>query len=153
MSPLGLVQERVGRDRHFPWRVLVCCALLNQTSKEQVRPMLGAFFAWYDHPEVLSGEFEISPRPLVRLLTPLGLVNRRTRLLVRLTDEYLSGESPYECFGAGRYARDALDLFCAGRADVEPGDHWLRPYRDWRRAGGARIEWDERGYLEWVAQK
>jgi hypothetical protein len=151
VSPLGLVQERVSRDLHFPWRVLACCALLNQTSKEQVRPMLGAFFAWFPEPCGLAQGNH--PAVMLSLLRPLGLVNRRCHLLARMSDDYLARKSPYECFGAGQYARDALDLFCAGRTDLEPGDHWLRPYRDWRLAGGPRIRWDEADYLAWVLRK
>ena len=149
MSPLGLVQERVSRSRHFPWRVLVCCALLNRTTKEQARPALSAFFAWWPTPEyfALTGPTYAALR---NLLAPLGLVNRRRELLIRMTDDYLAGASPYECFGVGEYARDALDLFCAGEVFAGAADHYLAGYARWRMFGGRRVEWDEEGYLEWV---
>lgn len=151
MSPLGLVQERVSRDLHFPWRVLVCCALLNRTTKEQARPALSALFACWPGPE----RFDLFARPhqLCGLLAPLGLVGRREALLRRMTGDYLSRLSPYECFGVGEYARDALDLFCAGKILGAPADKWLRPYSDWRRAGGARIGWDEEAHLAWLLSR
>lgn len=157
MSPHGLVQERVSRDRHFPWRVIVCCAMLNRTTKEQARPALSAFFAWYPSPEAHWKGSGRGALALISLLQPLGLVNRRRELLTRMTDDYLAGASPYECFGVGQYARDALDLFCAGKYGGElahrPSDHYLWSYERWRRHGGARIEWDEEGYLAFVAAK
>lgn len=150
MSPHGLVQERVARDLHYPWRVLVCCAFMNRTTKEQARPALAAFFAVYPTPEALARGPGIGAAVLNAVFRPLGLEVRRSFTIARMTDEYLARVSPHECFGSGQYARDALALFCAGNVIVDPTDHYLGLYAAWRFRGGPRIEWDEEGFLEWT---
>lgn len=153
MSPHGLVQERVARDLHLPWRVLVCCAFMNRTTKEQARPALSAFFAWWLTPDhfAFTGPESVTLR---RVLFPLGLSNRREGLLVRMTEDYLGGVSPYECSGVGEYVRDALGLFCAGEVPTRRlSDHYLNAYCGWREEGGARIEWDEEGFLRWTVAR
>jgi methyl-CpG-binding domain protein 4 len=132
------VQERVDRDRHYPWRVLVCCALLNRTTGAQVRPMVGRLFALCPTPAALL----VCPdRHLLPLLVPLGLYNRRLALLRRLTLDWAEGKPPQQCHGVGQYALDAWALFVEGRTDVEPADHFLKPYLEWRKNHGNKIEW------------
>lgn len=95
--------------------------------------------------------FELAPTPcgllkvqdgkLEDLLRPLGLQNRRAALLRRLTLDYIEGKPPHLCHGVGQYALDAWAIFVEGRTDVEPSDHFLRPYLKWRKAHGYKIEW------------
>src|SRR6185369_4151215 len=73
VSPLGLLQERVARDRHYPWRVLVVCALLNRTHRRQVRPMFEELFERAPTPEAMLGA------DLSDLLRPLGPVEAESR--------------------------------------------------------------------------
>lgn len=149
MSPLGLVQERVDRDLHYPWRVLVCCSFMTRTTKEQARPALSAFFAAYPTPQAFWKHTSSGTRPA--FMQPLGLVDRRWRGLTRMTEDYLDRASPYECRGVGPYARDALDLFCAGLVPAQqPHDHYLGMYAFWRTVGGQLIQWDEAGFLSWT---
>lgn len=146
MSPLMLVQERVSRDLHFPWRVIVCCALLNQTGGVQVRPMVGEFFHRCPHPA------DIFTTPVLDLLEPLGMQYRRMHLLLKMTKDYLARVPPSSCHGVGTYASDALALFCECRIDIdEPADTWLGPYLKWRKEDGKDqpIEWDQAGWWEW----
>ena len=118
---MALVQELVSRDLHYPWRVIVSCALLNRTTGNQVRQVVSEIFARCRNPgDMLTAE-------LTDLLRPLGLYNRRAALLRRLTQDYLDGVPPALCHGVGQYARDALMLFVDGRTDVDPSDHWLVP--------------------------
>ena len=137
MSPHALVQERVARDRHYPWRVLVCCALLNLTSGAQVRPVIGPLFERCPTPDSML------LADLSDLLSPLGLQRRRANVLRRLTWDYLAGKAPL-CYGCGQYALDAWALFVEGRTDLDPADHWLRPYLDWRLSGGPAVSWGEK---------
>jgi methyl-CpG-binding domain protein 4 len=130
-----LVQERVARDRHYPWRVLVCCALLNRTGRSQVRPMFEALFGSCRTPADAAGA------DLASLLKPLGLQNRRAETLRRLSADYAAGKPPQDCHGVGRYAMDAWAIFVEGRTDVRPSDHFLRPYLAWRKKHGTGIEW------------
>jgi hypothetical protein len=88
---------------------------------------------------------------LADLLRPLGLQNRRATALRRLTWDYLTGKPPGACHGAGRYAQDALALFCEGRTDLDDvADHWLSSYlldRIQRRAPA--VQWDRAGQRAW----
>lgn len=135
VSPLALAQERVPRGEHYPWRVLVTCALLNQTQGEQVRPILGRLFARCPHPS------DMVVQDLRSMLRPLGLQNRRAYVLRTLSLDCLAGSPPEACYGVGRYALDAYALFVDGRTDVEPEDRWLREYLDWRLAGWPALRW------------
>lgn len=125
------------QDEHYPWRVLVCCALLNRTGRAQVRPMFEQLFAKCSTPidmMAVDGEW------LTGLLRPLGFQNRRADLLRRLSSDYVEGVPADQCFGAGQYARDALAIFVEGREDFVPGDHFLKPYLAWRkRHKGAKL--------------
>lgn len=78
---------------------------------------------------------------LAVLLRPLGLQNRRAELLRRLSADYAAGKPPQDCHSVGRCAMDAWALFVEGRTDVEPSDHFLKPYLRWRKRHGRRIEW------------
>lgn len=166
MSPYRLLQEHVDRDQHYPWRVLVSCALLNRTTGTAAHKAAGELFGLWPDPvhwrfDFLAEKYDgtgsrqwqtVMDRCLGEVLQPLGLVNRRTELLHRMTADYLAGISPYDCRGAGRYACDALDVFCVGELLRDPADHYLKAYVEWRRyARAERIEWDEVGHIEWLA--
>lgn len=77
------------------------------------------------------------------LLRPLGLQNRRAQTLRKLTEDYLAGKPPERTHGVGQYALDAWAIFVEGRTDVDPSDHWLRPYLHWRIEHGERVSWDQ----------
>lgn len=133
------MQERVGRDEHYPWKVMVLCALLNRTGRKQVRPMFERLFEACPDPEaMLRADLE-------GLLRPLGLQNRRAELLRRLTRDHLAGRPAAECHGVGRYALDALAIFVEGRRDVRPADHFLKPYLRWRKRYDGDKKNDRRG--------
>ena len=137
VSPYRLVQETAGKGRWYPWRVLVCCAMLNQTPGRQARPAIARALARCPDPHaMLIAELD-------DLLAPLGLQNRREPLLRRLSWDYLAGAPVERVFGVGRYALDAWALFVEGRTDLEPTDRWLAPYLGWRRAGGPPVYWIE----------
>jgi hypothetical protein len=142
ISPLNCIQELIPRDRHYPWRVMVTCALLNQTHGRQVRPIIVKF--WSLLPDPLSvlhvhKHIETAVRDLIR---PLGFGTKRWTTIQRMTTDYVLGTLPEKCFGCGKYCRDAVALFVHGRTDVQPDDTWLRPYLEWRLSGGPRLEWD-----------
>lgn len=148
MSPHRLLQEQVTRDLHYPWRVIVCCALLNQTQGEQVRPMLDELFIRCPQPELMM------TARLSDLLQPLGLQDRRERLLRRMTWDYTTGAQPGECFGVGQYGRDALLLFVHDVRPVGVRDPWLQKWRGWRYdhcIKGHPILWDRKEHAAWRA--
>ena len=140
MSPLELIQEHpllCPAGEHYPWRVLVVCALLNLTQGAQVRPMLPEL--WRRCPDPTS----LLVAGLDDLLAPLGLQYRRRDLLQHLTWDYLAGHGA-RSHGCGQYARDAWTLFVEGDLpDHAVADHKLRPYFCWRAAGGPAHDWKE----------
>lgn len=146
-SPLNTIQELVGRDLHYPWRVLVVCTLLNQTHGRGVRPMIDEFFKIVPTPDAMM---HVEKEAIDHLLRPLGFHNRRYVTLCRMTRDYLNGRQYREMYGVGPYALDSIDLFVHGRTDaLNPKDTWLRPYLTWRRAGGHAVQWDKAGHEAW----
>lgn len=124
-SPLNLVQEPYFGD---DWKVLVCCLLLNLTTHKQVRKILPELFRKYPSPFTMSMAEEES---LKRLLQPLGLVNKRTKTLIRFSKEYLTKDwkTAKDLYGCGKYADDAWHIFCVGDWEkTNPNDHALNYY-------------------------
>jgi methyl-CpG-binding domain protein 4 len=142
-SPLNCIQEIAPRDKHYPWRVMLTCILLNQTHGRQVRPMLDQLWELLPDPRALSTMNEAKMTQLRELLRPLGFVNKRLHAIVRMTFDYERGVDPHNCYGMGQYGRDALDLFVYGKTDVKPRDTWLLPYLQWRLDGGPPVLWGQ----------
>ena len=127
-SPYILLQELYVPDE---WRILVCCLLLNQTSRKQVDPMINKLFERYPDAKTMSHAKE---EDLHKLLKPLGLWKRRAVTLKRFSQEFINGEwqTAKDLYGCGKYADDAWRIFCKGDwQDVEPNDHALNEYHDW----------------------
>ncbi|RYF33356.1 MAG: hypothetical protein EOO38_30230, partial [Cytophagaceae bacterium] len=69
-----------------PWKVLVCCLLLNRTGGQQVRNVIKEFFGKYPTPEaMLAAEHD----EVVGVIKPLGLYNRRAKLLKEFSQDYV----------------------------------------------------------------
>ena len=133
-SPHGLLQENYWPDQ---WKILVCCLLLNQTSRKQVDPMIDEFFVRYPDPKSIMGANEESLRQLLR---PLGMYNRRVNTLKKFSEGFSAGEwtTAADLYGCGKYADDAWRIFCKGDwQDVVPNDHALNEYHGWLK--GAKI--------------
>jgi len=130
VSPLGLLQEKYWPDE---WRILVCCLLLNQTTRRQVDKIIDEFFLKYPGPVSMcmaSGE------ELHALIQPLGLANKRVKTLKRFSHEYLTKtwQEAKDLYGCGKYANDTWRIFCRGDwEDVSPQDHALNNYHGWLR--------------------
>tara|TARA_Y100000310_G_scaffold247089_1_gene252606 strand:+ start:437 stop:763 length:327 start_codon:yes stop_codon:yes gene_type:complete len=71
-------------------------------------------------------------KDIQNMIQPLGLSERRSRALIKMSDGYLKDswrETPEVLYGIGKYASDAYRIFCLGRwQDVEPKDHALNDY-------------------------
>lgn len=145
ISPYNLIQEWVEKDKHYPWRVLVVCTLLNRTHGRQIRPIVDELFRRCPNPIAMLDA------DITDILQPLGLKNMRNKRLKDLTQDYLAGVPYTEMAGVGKYGVDCLKIFCGGMTDVETADRWLEPYLEWRRAGGHPVMWDKDGYEEWRA--
>ena len=127
-SPVGMLQEDMWPD---VWKILVVCALHNQTSRKQVDKVYRRLFEKYPTPKDMS---EANQETLSCILRPLGFYNRRTRTLVRMSKEFITGnwKTAKDLYGCGKYADDCYKVFCTGEwKAVQPTDHALNDYVEW----------------------
>jgi methyl-CpG-binding domain protein 4 len=128
VSPLDLIQEHYPGN---PYKILVCCLMLNQTTRKQVDKVVDQFFEKYP----TAGDLALAnPIELEEIIKPLGMYRRRTMTLMRFADEFSNKEweNAKELYGCGKYAQDTYDIFITGRwQQVEPNDHALNVYHDW----------------------
>ncbi len=129
VSPYLLLQELYNEH---PWRVLICCIMLNCTSRKQVDRIREDFFKKYPDPNraVAANDEEME-----EILAPLGFRNRRTLAIKRFSNDWVNLEwkEPKELYGIGKYAQDSWDIFYKGDLLVEPTDGVLKKYLDWAR--------------------
>ena len=127
-SPHDLIQEHYPGDEY---KILICCQLLNQTSRKQLDSVADIFFSKWPTAESLK---DADAQELVDVLRPLGFYNRRSKALKRFVDEYLTKDwqTASDLYGCGKYANDAWSIFVKGDIQgVEPDDHALNDYYSW----------------------
>ncbi|KAG8365742.1 hypothetical protein BUALT_Bualt17G0003500 [Buddleja alternifolia] len=139
-SPFNLLQEDHAFD---PWRVLVICMLLNQTTGLQVSHLLKSFEQNYFifAGRVLSNFFQLCPNAkratevatedIEEVIRSLGLHKKRAVGIQRFSKEYMEESWTHvtNLTGVGKYAADAYAIFCTGKWDrVRPVDHMLVKY-------------------------
>jgi methyl-CpG-binding domain protein 4 len=129
----GLLLQEVYADD--PWRLLVCCILLNQTTRRQVDGVRGPLFERWPTAMVMAYAFvpELTER-----LKPLGLQNRRAAILRDMSSAWVvyerlpnEGMPPPEWYvaslpGVGEYALDSyrifvlkdISRFCSGDKEI-----------------------------------
>ena len=120
---LRLLQDIYKND---PWKMLVCCIMLNLTNRKQVDKVRHKLFDKYPNPQDLSvADYE----ELSQLLTPLGMQYKRAATLMRFSKEYLDGfTDPVELYGVGKYAKDSWEIFQNNNFNVQPNDSVLNLY-------------------------
>ena len=124
----GLVQEDYLND---PWKVLVCCIFLNQTSHKQVRPMIKSFFKKFPTPDAVILAIDTDNKQMIR---PIGFYNRRTTALKKFSKAYKSfnfNDDIKMLPGIGQYASDAYNILIRGNYSIKPNDGPLNRYVDW----------------------
>jgi methyl-CpG-binding domain protein 4 len=122
-----------------PWKMLIGCMLLNQTTHTQVRQVIWELFQLHPTPESLA---IADPHPIAELIRPLGFYNRRSRALIKFAQSWLGEwQDPRELHGIGKYAHDSWLIFIEGRNDVEVTDKVLTRYltEGWRRDSVATV--------------
>ena len=132
ISPYGLLQEQFYKR---PWRLLIACIMLNLTTRSQVDKVIHKFFKLCPKPQ---DAIRINKRRLVRLLRPLGLVNRRVQTIKKFSEDFIKKDwsYPIELYGIGKYANDSYLLFCTDEwQTVKPTDYALKFYVTWLRNG------------------
>lgn len=123
---MRLIQEDYLDD---PWRILVCCILLNRTQGPTARPVIEEFFRrWPTAYDCAVAPYE----ELCDLVGRLGLKKRGLYLRL-MSKQYLyykdTDTRDYhieEFSGCGKYARDAWEMLVLGRRDFWPMDLKLR---------------------------
>ncbi len=137
VSPLNLLQE-LYRDN--PWKMLVCCLFLNQTTRKQVDKIRETFFLRYPTPKCL---LEHSDEEIENLIQPLGFKKVRTKRLKRFSEEFIvkDWKDPIELHGIGKYAKDSWEIFQNFNFGVQPTDGALIDYLNWLEI--YKIKWQE----------
>ena len=130
--PNNLIQEHLWHD---PWKIFVACIFCNLTRRVDAEPYMWMFFDKY--PDAKSAS-EADEREIQKMIQPLGLSERRSKTLVRMSKEYNQGQwksDPKRLYGIGKYASDAYQIFCLGNwRDVQPKDHALNDYHSWLKS-------------------
>ncbi|XP_072176784.1 uncharacterized protein [Diadema setosum] len=127
-SPYNLLQESLFHD---PWKLLVGTIFLNRTTGKKAIPVVWEFFKKWDTPEKTR---EADWKEIADLLQPLGLFEKRAKMLIRFSDEFLTKDwtYPIELHGIGKYGNDSYRIFCVNEwRQVKPTDHMLNKYHDW----------------------
>ena len=118
-----LLQEIYQDD---PWKMLVCCILLNLTKRQQVDGIRHELFSKYptEYEMMEADEDELS-----EILKPLGLYRRRAKTLIKFSWMWANGFNDVsELYGIGEYARDSWEIFQMDNFDTKPKDKVLLEY-------------------------
>ena len=118
-----LLQEIYQED---PWKMLVCCILLNLTKRQQVDGVRHELFSKYptEYEMMEANEEELS-----EILKPLGLYRRRAKTLIKFSWMWANGFNDVsELYGIGEYARDSWEIFQMDNFDTKPKDKVLLEY-------------------------
>ena len=118
-----LLQEIYQDD---PWKMLVCCILLNLTKRQQVDGIRHELFTKYptEYEMMEADEDELS-----EILKPLGLYRRRAKTLIKFSWMWANGFNDVsELYGIGEYARDSWEIFQMDNFDTKPKDKVLLEY-------------------------
>lgn len=123
MERFRIIQEDYKDD---PWRVLVCCILLNQTSNKQVRPLIENFFKKWPDPKSILKEEDLS---ISEFIKTTGFQNIKSRRIKAFSEAWCSGvRDPFKFPGVGDYGREAWRIFVTKDLDFLPRDKKLRMY-------------------------
>ena len=113
--------------RNDPWKMLVGCILLNQTTRTQVDRVREELFSLWSDPIQMG---TADPSKLAEVIKPLGLYNRRAKTLIKLSQDWINRnwKEPIELHGIGKYAQDSWEIFQKNNFEVSPTDKELINY-------------------------
>ena len=118
-----LIQEEYLND---PWKMMVCCILLNQTNNKQVRPILSSVFELIPNPISTIG---CDPKVLAAVIKTTGFQNVKADRIIKLSAKWIEGFNDVSDLpGIGRYGKDSWRIFVDGDVTVEPTDKKLMAY-------------------------
>ena len=144
ISPYNTRQEQYRDD---PFKMMIVCFMLNQTSHKQVDQIRQKFFDRFPNPESLIAASEAEIAQEIKIL---GFYNRRAKAWkefslqwISLVEKYGGTDIPIfelqKMRGVGRYALDSWKVFQLYDYDIEVDDHVLNWYVDWARAEKERL--------------
>ena len=115
-----------------PWKMMVACMLLNQTTGTAVRPVLPELFDMFPNACDMAAA---NVGDIFPIIGHLGFGNRRSMALVKMSLDACHGKVVGNWHGIGQYAVDSWMMFVVGMF-VEPDDKELRAYHDWAKKAG-----------------
>jgi methyl-CpG-binding domain protein 4 len=125
MAKYDIIQDKYADD---PWKVLVCCILLNQTSNVQVRPLIEDFFMKWPTPFSISREKREAISSFIRTT---GFQNVKADRILKFSNQWITGErDPKNFVGVGEYGREAWRIFVDKDFNFSPKDKKLKMYID-----------------------
>ena len=126
-----LIQEEYLDD---PFKMFVCCILLNQTNNRQVRPILKTVFE-------LIPDFQSSiccdQNVLAQAIKTTGFQNIKAKRIKELAQKFLElnggidSSNIIDLPGIGKYGRDSWEIFFAGNLNVDTQDKKLSKYLEY----------------------
>lgn len=119
-----LLQEIYQTD---PWKLLICCIMLNCTSRKQVDQVRFRFFKMYPNPRSV---IRMGMGPMLDIIAPLGMKKVRAIRIWKFSCDWLRKDwkEPIELYGIGKYGQDSWEIFIKGNLDVKPNDGVLNKY-------------------------
>jgi methyl-CpG-binding domain protein 4 len=122
---ISIIQEKYKND---PWKVLVCCILLNQTNNKQVRPLIENFFLkWPNSSSLMKEDTEV----ISDFIKPTGFQNVKAKRLKSFSVEWTQGiRDPNLFTGIGKYGKEAWRIFIENDFNFSPSDKKLKMYLD-----------------------
>jgi endonuclease III len=109
-----------------PWKMMVCCILLNQTNNKQVRPILSSVFELIPDPISTIG---CEPERLAAVIKTTGFQNVKASRIIKLSQKWVDGFSDaIELPGIGKYGRDSWEIFVNDNLDIDVTDKKLEAY-------------------------
>lgn len=149
MLPTSPYETRQEEYRHDPWKMLIICFMLNQTSHKQVDKIRHTFFEKFPTAKSLvdAQDSEIS-----EIIKPLGFYNKRARAWKEFSRQWIEavnhnhGDTDIplhelqEMYGIGKYALDSWKVFQLGAYDIDVEDHVLVWYVEWARKEVERLK-------------
>lgn len=123
-SQYDLIQEH-----YYPnvWKMMICCMLLNQTTRKQVDLIIDEFFDKYGTPLIASKADEYE---MAEIIKSLGFKNRRAKSIIKMSHQYYftTWHKVNELHGLGKYAQDCYDLFINRKVNNDITDVALLNY-------------------------
>jgi methyl-CpG-binding domain protein 4 len=109
-----------------PWKMLVCCILLNQTNNRQVRPLLKNLFEIIPDPK---SALNCESSEIATLIKTTGFQNVKADRIKKMSAQWIAGfEKIDQLPGIGKYGKESWEIFVNGNLGIEPSDKKLKAY-------------------------